>query len=125
MTSRELHELMLKKQWAEEEFYKQAGDYIYGLVHEKGYEENSCYGHVHRLTGDDIFGSGSKVLMTKVIENDGVSGSDGSEYEWELDELTDAEGVLTIMCEGYDFSLDDFEEESVVELAKKLEEYHA
>jgi hypothetical protein len=33
--------------------------------------------------------------------------------------------ILSIQCEGYDFNLSDFERDSVILLARKLEEYHA
>lgn len=120
-TANELEKLDREATDAENEFWIQAGETIASLLKEKG----ECVNGVYSVDVEKLFGKDCATIYTTTIENDGVSGSEGSDHEWDLEELCVENDILSIQCEGYDFNLSDFERDSAILLARKLEEYHA
>lgn len=120
-TANELEKLDRLATDAENEFWIQAGETIVSLLKEKG----ECVNGVYSVDVEKLFGNDCATLYTTTIENDGVPGSEGSDHEWDLEELCVENDILSIQCEGYDFNLSDFDRDSVILLARKLEKYDA
>lgn len=123
-TASELEKLDRLATDAENDFWIEAGNTVTSLITAKCKESEDEKG-VYEVDVDKLFGDECRILLTTEIENDEISGSDGSEWEWEVERIYVVDGVLTIQCEGYEFDLDNFERESVIRLAKLLEKYNA
>ena len=118
-TTNELEKLDREATDAENEFWIRAGETIVSLIKEKGKCENGVY----FVDVGKLFGNDSTTLYTSTIRNDEVSGSEGSEYAWDVEEISVENGVINLQCEGYDFDLSDFERDSAIRLARLLEKY--
>jgi hypothetical protein len=75
-TANELEKLDREATDAENEFWIQAGETIASLLKEKG----ECVNGVYSVDVEKLFGKDCATLYTTTIENDGVSGSEGSDH---------------------------------------------
>ena len=85
-TANELEKLDRQVTDAENEFWIQAGNTVTSLITAKCKESEDEKG-VYKVDVDKLFGDECRILHTTEIENDEISGSDGSEWEWEVEEI--------------------------------------
>ena len=111
-TANELEKLDRLVTDAENDFWIQAGETIASLLKEKG----ECVNGGYSVDVGKLFGKDCATLYTT---------SDRFGNEWDLEELCVENDVLSMQCDGFDFNLSDFERDSAILLARKLEEYHA
>ena len=121
-TSGELEKLDRIATDAENDFWREAENTATSLITAK-WDESETEENLYHVDVDRLFGDRCRVLKTTEIENDGMSGSAGSEHEWMVEEIWVVDGVLRIQCEGYEFDLEDFERHDVIHLIKLLEDF--
>lgn len=108
----ELPDLRIAVEKAETRYFETVEKILSALAQKYGKNEDGVYVLPYRYH-----------MTTTSIQNDGMSGSEGSEWIWELEDICyyPEQKSVSLFCEGYEFDVCDFDMDCLHDLCHEID----